>query len=718
MVAPLAALTLLALSVQSSGPAGDSTYESAHLRRVIARAAEVHARPPDDLAYFRSSIESEISLIIHESSGGEVPVQVEQYSGRVDWWRQGRLAQSVTGYRARFVGLAISSLSYLRAPWVIAPLYGDRVPITFGSQRAGSDHKHPDAAQSRGGVNSLVHPFAVDREEFYRFTGGDTVMVLRLPTRTVPVVRVWIEPTRIPRGFLVFRGEIYLDSVRDQIVRMRGQVFGRSRRSSAVTRLLNAASDAEYFLDLENAEWGGTWLPYRQRVEVEVEPIVSDESAVLRIVTAFSDTETYAHEPGDTSGDDRVHRSRPSRVLRIVASDSLAAFLDWKRQLGTATKTLNTRDFDDIASAASRFRATPRLTWGTGSLSEALRYNRVEGLFTGFGVRLGRRGTGTIPGAFIGLRGGFAWTESTMRGVIEAGLRRRAWEIGASVRRELASTNDFPRAFSAGSTILGVVGLDDFDYVDRYAAEGRIAIHGKRQYTLEARGGAVWDRPPSRRLDRPPFGGSFRDLRPVEEGSYAHLVLKASMGGLSGGEFLSPGFSAAVRWGLARGELDWQRLEGLIRARRQRDRWSLSGEMYAGLLLADRPPPQSLFELGSPPGRLLGFGYKAFSGDRAAVGAIRIMYSPPVLEAPFSLGRVLLPGVSPSPAVEVSAGWTGASGGTTVLMERLGWASTGRVRMTLFVGLGVFGGALRLGVARPVGEPGRWRFEWRVGAGA
>jgi hypothetical protein len=47
-----------------------------------------------------------------------------------------------------------------------------------------------------------------------------------------------------------------------------------------------------------------------------------------------------------------------------------------------------------------------------------------------------------------------------------------------------------------------------------------------------------------------------------------------------------------------------------------------------------------LFEVGSPPGRRLGFGYKAFSGDRAAVGAVRIMYSPPVLKAPLSLGRV------------------------------------------------------------------------------
>ena len=712
------------MPLQAAIGGGDSTYASARVRDLVGLASAAHARPPEGLTSFTSDMESEIGLLIRHAQGDEVPNQVEQVAGRLAWRRDGSLTQVVIGYRARLLGLTLSAFTYMKVPWVVAPLYGDRVPLIFApdsvggtGERAGQDGAGDRPAEEleraeardegKDAPKRLVHPFASDREDFYRFSGGDTVLSLQLPDRTVPLVRVTVEALWVPPDALVFQGEIDLDAVRHQIVRVRGQLLGRARRRSPLTWLVGATLEDYFFLDLQNAEWeGSVWLPHRQRIEVMVKPKFSEDFAILRLVTSFTGAEVNVLPPREATA---TALRRLLRSLVVAPADTLQGFTDWRRELGEATAERDALDFDDVAPDALRSGGPPRLRVGTGGFSEALRYDRVEGLFTGLGSRVDFRDA--APGAFVNLHGGYAWAESTVRGGAEVGLRRPGWGASVVAERQLVSTNDFQRALGARPSILGAFGADAFDYVDRSSAKVRVGLTGAKKTTLELEGGAVWDRAPVRYVDRPPLGGSFRELRPVQEGSYAHLLVRASAGGTSGGEFLTPGLSAGVTWELARGELDWQRLEGLVRARRQRARWSLAGEVHGGFVRADRPPPQTLFELGSMSARLPGFEYKAFSGDRAAVGALQVMYLPPLLEAPLRFGRFFLPAVAPSPSVELHAGWTGSSAGTAALVESLGWTDSHGIRATLFVGIRVFGGALGLGVARPVGEPGRWRVE-------
>lgn len=696
------------------------TYASDRVRALVARAAAASERPPAGLESFAAHVESEVGVLTRRPDGGEVPAQLEQMAGRVAWWADGSMVQTVTRYRARALGVTFSMLTVMDVPWVIGPLYGDRVPVAFAKDSAarkdnGASRPAGDSAADAAGPppKRLVHPFAADRAQYYRFSGGDTALVLQLPERTVTVVRVHVEAVAVPRDALVFEGDVDLDAANMQIVRLHGRVLERPRRASLLTALARTALQGFWFVDLENAEWEGTaWLPHHQWIELEVKSGFTDDRAVLRLITDFTGIVLNPSLPPPDSGDGAA---LPARTLRVATSDSLQGPGVWRRELGAATADASPHAFDDVQPPQLRPGGPPQVRFGVRGLSDAVRYDRVEGLFTGVGARLDFRDA--APGARLDLHGGYAWAESALRGGAEASLRRPGWSTALRVRRVLASTNDFPRPFAARPSILGVFGIDDFDYVDRSAAELSAGLVGPRHTALAVAFAVVRDAAPAVHLVDAPLAGAYRPLRPVTPGDYRRVRIQGRLGGDAGGEYLAPGLGAGASWELARGDLDWQRVEVYVRERSQRQHWILAGEVYAGTVFGDPPPPQSLFELGGYAGRLPGFDYKAFTGDRAAAGTLSASYALPLLDAPIRVRRLFLPALAPAPAVEVGAGWAGASPRIAGLMDTYGWTDSGGVRATVFLGLRVFGGAMGFGVARPLGEPGPWRLSLALDAG-
>ncbi len=759
--------------------AGDSVYAGPRVRGVVERAAEVHAHPPEALQSFTASVESEIAILLQGMDGEEMASQVEQFAGSVHWRREGSLVQMVEAYRGLFLGPSFSLLSSLEVPWVIPPLYGDRVSLLFsggpnpgtgadslqtsgtaaGSAAADSTAADSAAADStaadsasadsaaahtpradpvgalradadsveapRPTPKGLVHPFASDRERFYRYTGGDTVLFLRLTDRTVPLIRVGVGVRRLPDSGAVFSGEIDLDASSYQIVRMRGHLVRRPRSSSPlVGSVINRAVEEHVFLELNNGEWEGAfWLPYSQRLELHAQPAFSREGAILRLVSRFSGMEVNPpvqgrfrkaaadslSPPGDSPPPE------PLRVLELAPLDSLTGFQDWENDLGVLTAEANIRDFEDVAPPALRNRGPPRLALRTRRLSDLLRYDRVEGLFTGLG--LGIRFRDAAPGLYSRVQAGYAWSESAVRGSVEVGLERERWTVGITAERELASTNDFPRPFMERPTILGLLGQDDFDYVDRRFAGLRATLRRGHGPSWGLEGGVARDRAPAVHVDGDPLWGEFRELRPVREGSFAYLRMTGSLGRAKGGGFLSPGLGGRVSWEIAHGDLDWHRLEASLRGRRQNGSWSLAGEILGGVVFAENPAPQVLFELGSYSSRLPGFPYKAFSGDRTVVAGGQIMYTLPLWTRPIRIGGMVLPGLSPSVSLETRAGWVEASSFAEPLLQELGWKDSGGIRSSAFLGIRFFGGSLGVGAGTPLGEGGAWRVEIVAGPG-
>ena len=83
------------------------------------------------------------------------------------------------------------------------------------------DPKAPTRRPATGWITA-VHPFSYDRDRYYRFSGGDTVVTMSSATRIIRLVRVRVTP-RLgdARRLAAFEGEIDLDADRHQIVRMR-----------------------------------------------------------------------------------------------------------------------------------------------------------------------------------------------------------------------------------------------------------------------------------------------------------------------------------------------------------------------------------------------------------------------------------------------------------------------------------------------------------------
>jgi hypothetical protein len=196
----LGPLLILQLAIGTARP--DSVYGSRALAEFIAAAAAANRLPPASLRGYRARVESELALLVRDTLGRERLAQVEQVAMNASWERGQQYDLRVTGYRSETVGVPYSALSFARS-WTLPYLYGDRLTlgVDFGEPSEQSQSRgagKPDTAsvggkRRRSRVDDTlraVHPLARDRERFYRFSGGDTIAMLRSRDRGIPIVRV------------------------------------------------------------------------------------------------------------------------------------------------------------------------------------------------------------------------------------------------------------------------------------------------------------------------------------------------------------------------------------------------------------------------------------------------------------------------------------------------------------------------------------------------
>jgi hypothetical protein len=752
-------LPALLLALQLLAPA-DSVYASDALRAFVARAAERNRRAPATLASYRATVESEIALLARRADGTELSPSIEQVRSEVRWTRPGDFEQHVVGYRAQQAGLSIATIGLFREPWGVPLLYGNRIALFLGrdSTRARHDAEAPRrGSASRRASSIAVHPFAEDRERVYRFGGGDTVAVVRANGREIPIVRVTVEP-RIARArvaTLLFHGEIDVDAVRGEIVRMRGYFVSARPSPSLGERLLALSFDAVAFVELENAEIDGRyWLPSYQRIEVQAAFAAStDERSILRIVSRFRDHDVNggaraAIAAGDTTLAPDTLAARPHR-LTFAPRDSLDRATTWAEPLGAVTSHTHADDFADLAPDVWRTTGPPRLSLSAPHLSDFVHYDRVEGVFTGAALELRLRDR--LPGATLRASGGWAWSERAARGRVEGEWRRGAWVPSFRVQRALESTNDFVTSFDSGTSSLdaAIFSIDDRDYVDRRSAQlaltrllGARAGTASHAATILLVLGLASDRGAEASVARGPIlrpDSLFRPNRGVLAGRYARTALALSIHPDVDVMFVRPGVGAALRYERGDGDVRYQRAEARLVARESRGAVTLAARFDAGALwgahAGEALPPQQLFELGRDQS-LPGYGYKEFAGDRAAVLRGVAMRRLPLWRAPVHVwGRLWLPAPTPALAAGVASGWASANddagrraitllgareaviGGPTLppgTGTSLSRATDG-IRSSIDLGVRFFGGSTFVGVARPIDHPASWRL--RVGFG-
>ncbi len=739
----LGSLASMPTHLRAQAERADSNYETVALHALVARAAEHNRVVPGALRGYRAALESEIAVLLRRADGNEGAVTVEQVQSAAHWQRTGAYEQHVVGYRSQSVGLTISLVNSFRRAWTVPILYGNRLSLFFGPDTARAERR-----SRRDRPLFAVHPLATDRDRVYRFRGGDTVVTLAIGDRTLPIVRIEVEPRvqRLSDETLVFRGEMDLDATREQIVRMRGQFLTVNRRPPGLReRVMGLQFEAVAFVELVNAEVGGAfWLPSYQRIEGQIAvPAFGDARSVLRMVTRFRDYDVDGapvlaageRQPADSAGADTAAADslavRPHQ-LTFASRDSLERWDAWREPLGAATAAVHADDFDDVAPDAWRTSGPPRLEMRVSQFSDLFRYNRVEGAFTGYGARA--RFRDAAPGLTLQATGGWAWGEHTVRGRGEIEWQRPRWQLAARAGRSLDLTNDFRSVFDSGGTFAAVLSSgDDYDYVDRRSAIGSIAYRlGKaRAGIVRFSAGVASDRSVAPTITRGLFKGDsgFRANRGIDAGDYRFTGVMWQLHPDVSGELMRPGVGVVARYERGDGDLDWQRAELRVMGRRNWRQVTYAARVDAGALWSDRPPPQQLFELGGTQ-VLPGYDYKEFAGDRAAVLRALAMYRLGVLRAPLRLTRRLfLPAPAPALAVGVQGGWTDATSDAVLQsMERLGSAARGldgapvtgqRVplsritdgaRGTVDLGVRFFGGSVFVGAARPVDHAAPWKL--------
>lgn len=738
LLAATCAAVVFALPLAAWAPllAQPTATDSARaLRELIAVAAARNRVPPALLGY-DAEVETEISLVIRRSDGTEIVGAVEQIASTLSWDRSGRYDQRIRGHRMQQLGAGVSVLSGFRTGWINPTLYGNRLRARPRDGSAVSTNARDSTPRD---TLPVVHPLADDRDRWYTYRGGDTIVTLRDGDRRVPVVRVLVSPREdITSSASLFRGELHLDASRGALVRLRGGFVdvevgpAPAQRGNLLTRLIARTVQGVAFADYENAERERAyWLPVTQRIELQAAaPMVTEGRAVIRIVSRLMSmtvredaarrlavADSVSTPP---SGTDSV---RARRRLSFAPADTLRAFTNWQYPLGALSEGLHADDFETIGPDRWRAVGLPRFDWGVPNGADLLRINRVEGVFTGFGARLALRDLS--PGTVLRATAGYAWSEGTLRGRVEVQRDRGPWRGLLRVGRGLDITNDFRNPLDSGSALAALTGLDEYDYVDRRFATAVVQrTIGARQWIWRAETGVSRDDDTPARLTASPIGNTaFRANRHVDAGTYWRNAFTLLWRPDGSAEFLKPGWSARFFAEQGLGDLDFVRLEARLTARRQVGPFTAIARGDVGTLLGDTPPTQQLFELGRSQG-LPGFEYKAFAGTQS--GAVRglLLYTAPVWREPIRFGRALiLPAFAPGFSVGVQSGITRAPGTASLdAVRRLGLVadSTGTLvpvsrisdgwRSSVNAGFRFFSGSMFLGAARPLERGEKWRW--------
>jgi hypothetical protein len=710
----------------------DSVYATPALRAFVQQAAVGNLVPPPALAGYRATVESEMAFILRDSLGRELVGQVEQLAAHAEWERSGRYDLHVLGYRSQSAGGPYSALTFTRM-YSVPTLYGNRLamgmndglPRTRGDSIARVKRLARDSAAGRSPYR-VIHPLATDRDRFYRFSGGDTAAILYTNGRAIRIVRVQVDPVRsADQNYTGFRGHLDFDADRHQLVRMRGRLETLSRQKLPVLlRAMEAVAIA--YVEFENAEINGKyWLPAVQRSEFQAQMgMMGDTRPIYRIVSRFRDYEIADTAVAVAGIDSIVPLPSTRATLTFAKGDSASRYGGWEVNLGTLTGAVGSDDFADLAPDVWKASGRPRYERWPRTLDDVVRYNRVEGLFTGVGGAIHFRDA--APGLVLRTNAGWAWVEHTMRGGVSLALTRGKWTQSLRADRALATTNDYLLAFERGSSIGTLIsGVDDYDYVDRWTAAASVSriIKDIDRAIVTTELAVVGDRYPRARLASGAFHGGklFRPNRRALEGDYTRATAMLEFHPRVSGETLTSGFGARLKYEITVGDFAWQRMDARLAARAYWHGLLFSSRVDAGMISGRNIAPQAIYEMGGGM-ELPSYEYKEFGGDRAALGRGLVAYYFPVLRTPRRVFGLVFPGLSPGFGAGVQGGWAeqkSASGAFAIAQLNGGFTPplsrpTDGIRATADVRLTLLSGAIGFGFARPMDHFGPWKpfFIW------
>jgi hypothetical protein len=724
MVASL--LTLLLLAQPAASADTTSPFATPLTRLIVERAMARHRAQDSAVTDYRARIRYRLSASIGRRRWAQIPVTaVEEQEALVEWQRPNDLRVDVIGrrFRTRDPEWDFSSVFY--RPWFVPRGVGDSV-------RLFSDNFPATGA---------LHPLASTGPEWYGYALRDSVTVATPGGEPVRIYVVEVVPRRT--GPALVAGRMWIDARSAEVVRLTFRYVGTGlfvrsrpgRRSEASTRRLNTIGNRilSVDVDLEYAlQDGRFWMPYRQSIAGRVQlPILDDLVIPFEAVTTFSDYELNSGRPiaftlplPDTTlprdslrvlrrmRRDSVRAERRQQNVEATRTrswnyadrwaggryelhrppnDSLARYAAWDDSLELGLDDQDRVRLRDVATTLARMSDTlpDELTGAQGSgfgyerLSDALRYDRVEGYSLGLGYHV------RVPGLeFTTLQGTVRYGFSDERVTGRLSLIRDApgGRFRLSGYREVASVDPIGRGPSVANTLNAIFAAhDDADY----------ALVTGGSASFETSVGVGWELTVSGRVEqeRSVVAQATSDVNDFLGGQGIFPLNPPIAEGTFGGGTVQLAHSGRTRWSLTAdvlGGAATTTVRGWVELRQDvGGKAGLTLRAKAGI--ASTPAlPQSAFRLGGL-NTVRGFDYGTLVGQ--AFWATQLDVAP-------------LPGRI-RPVLFVDAGQAGAADGLFRTQALVGAGA----------GLSFFRGAIRFDVSRRLSPDGaRLRFDLVVGA--
>ncbi len=511
-------------------------------------------------------------------TGERTLVKADQLAVNVYWQAPNRTHQSIVGRRDRKV-LPTTIRYHLDHLTVVQDDFGDYIRLGNGDE-----------------VAQVLHPLGPGAEQSYDYLLSDSLS-LRYggEGREVRVYEVRVRP-RDPDapGFI---GSVYLDREHAAIVRM------------AFT--FTPASYVDPYLDhirisLDNSLWMGRyWLPYRQEVELrrELPALDFEVGSVIRGRWEIGDYEFNTDLPRGLLAGPKVTIAPRRDLAAFRFRRDLFADLD-QEGLAPTPSLANIRAEAEQVLRQRYLGGLSRSRLHIASFSDALRYDRAEGLFVGVGGQLRFGGQALLrsdvgysagrrrPSGSVSVSGGSLPVVPTLHAYWD-GLRDLGPVPGSSGAVNTLSTLAFSR-----------------DHLDPYFVRGvRLTLAGSAAET-GSRLSLRWEDDRSAR-DVVGAGEGERPVLPVDEG-----ILRAVDGLV---DFAAPAGGRGTLEGTV-GRLEQRTFatvlgRGRWRLRREGEPgWRAEIEALAGAA-TEQAPVQSLYFLGGR-STLPGYPFRGFAGDR------------------------------------------------------------------------------------------------------
>jgi hypothetical protein len=579
-------------------------------------------------------------------------VKADELDVEVYWQAPNRSKQIIRGWRDR--SFLPTDIAYHRDHLgIVTNNFGDLIRIGEGDE-----------------VRDAIHPLSAPGLTAYDFALGDS-LTIRGPRGNVRVREVLVRPRAYNRPLVV--GRLYLDGESAELVRFRFSF-------TPAAYLERTLEDISVVLENSLRE-GRFWLPYRQEIEIRRRASWLD-FPVRGIIRGRWEIDDYdldvAVPPSVLAGPDigGLEQARPD--------DSTWA-VPLREAIAAESGPIEQQDMEALRVEVSRLATAHGLSGlhrarvATGSVSDLVHVNRVQGLTLGVGgsVHLGEGRFRLRPSAALGT------SDQRVTGGLAVVGGFGATEVELFGHREIRDLSDVRVISPALNSLLAQENGDDYgDYVLLDAGGVRLRHRLGGRVALGVALGV--ERSRSLEVAATPAHGAYRPNPALGAGTYRLAGVRLERAG--GGLVNAADASGALALDVGDGPTSFIRasVDGAWRLPLRGS--ALAGRAHGGIG-SDGLPAYRSFVLGGR-GTLVGEPFRAYGGRAYALAELEWQ---PELPAPaIPLGSFASTGRTMVVAPFVAAAWSDRP------YAGLPWVATAGIRPVAGIALELFMRLLRV----------------------